>query len=66
MGLAVADMLAGHTLVEGILAAVIKRFRTGTGSHVETSLVEALLDFQFEVLTTYFNDGKQKTSKKFI
>ena len=63
MGLAVADMLAGHTLVEGILAAVIKRFRTDTGSHVETSLVEALLDFQFEVLTTYFNDGNRKPQR---
>ena len=60
MGLAVADMLAGHSLIEGILSAVIKRFRTDKGSHVETSLVEALLDFQFEVLTTYFNDGKRK------
>ena len=63
MGLAVADMLAGHTLVEGILAAVIKRFRTQKGSHVETSLVEALLDFQFEVLTTYFNDGNRKPER---
>ena len=63
MGLAVADMLAGHTLVEGILAAVIKRFRTDNGSHVETSLVEALLDFQFEVLTTYFNDGNRKPKR---
>ena len=63
MGLAVADMLAGHTLVEGILAAVIKRFRTDIGSHVETSLVEALLDFQFEVLTTYFNDGNRKPQR---
>ena len=63
MGLAVADMLAGHTLVEGILAAVIKRFRTDEGSHVETSLVEALLDFQFEVLTTYFNDGNRKPQR---
>ena len=63
MGLAVADMLAGHTLVEGILAAVIKRFRTEKGSHVETSLVEALLDFQFEVLTTYFNDGNRKPER---
>ena len=63
MGLAVADMLAGHTLVEGILAAVIKRFRTDKGSHVETSLVEALLDFQFEVLTTYFNDGNRKPQR---
>ena len=60
MGLAVADMLAGHSLVEGILAGVIKRFRTNEGSHIETSLVEALLDFQFEVLTTYFNDGNRK------
>ena len=63
MGLAVADMLAGHTLVEGILSADIKRFRTNTGSHVETSLVEALLDFQFEVLTTYFNDGNRKPER---
>ncbi len=63
MGLAVADMLAGHTLVEGILAAIIKRFRTDKGSHVETSLVEALLDFQFEVLTTYFNDGNRKPQR---
>jgi len=63
MGLAVADMLAGHSLVEGILAAVIKRFRTDKGSHVETSLVEALLDFQFEVLTTYFNDGNRKPKR---
>ncbi len=63
MGLAVADMLAGHTLVEGLLAAVIKRFRTNIGSHVETSLVEALLDFQFEVLTTYFNDGNRKPQR---
>ena len=60
MGLAVADMLAGHSLVEGILAGVIKRFRTNTGCYIETSLVEALLDFQFEVLTTYFNDGNRK------
>ena len=63
MGLAVADMLAGHTLVEGLLAAVIKRFRTDNGSHVETSLVEVLLDFQFEVLTTYFNDGNRKPER---
>ena len=60
MGLAVADMLAGHSLVEGILAGVIKRFKTNQGCHIETSLVEALLDFQFEVLTTYFNDGNRK------
>lgn len=63
MGLAVADILAGHNLVEGILAAIIKRFKTKKGSHVETSLIEGLLDIQFEVLTTYFNDGFRKPQR---
>jgi len=60
MGLAAADMLAGHYLVEGILSAIIKSMKKGVGSYVETSLMEALLDFQFEVLTTYLNDGNRK------
>ncbi|PPR44356.1 MAG: Acetyl-CoA:oxalate CoA-transferase [Alphaproteobacteria bacterium MarineAlpha5_Bin6] len=60
MGLAAADMLAGHYLVEGILSALVKSLKTDIGSYVETSLMEALLDFQFEVLTTYLNDGNRK------
>ena len=58
-GLAVADMLAGATVVQGVLAALVRRGVTGTGAHVETSLLEALVDFQFEVLTTYLNDGNR-------
>jgi len=57
MALAIADMLAGHGLCEGILACLIRRSVTGKGGLVETSLIEALLDFQFEVLTTHLNDG---------
>jgi len=56
-GLSVADMLAGHVLVEGILAALVQRGISGEGAHVETSLLEALIDLQFEVLTTHLNDG---------
>ncbi len=56
-GLAVADMLAGAAVAQGILAALVRRGVTGRGSHVETSLLEALIDFQFEVLTTHLNDG---------
>lgn len=56
-GLAVADMLSGHLLTEGILAALVRRGITGDGAQVQTSLLEALIDFQFEVLTTYLNDG---------
>ncbi len=58
-GLAVADMLAGAATVQGILAALVRRGISGTGSHIETSLLESLIDFQFEVLTTHLNDGRR-------
>lgn len=58
-GLAVADMLAGAACAQGILAALVRRGVTGDGAHVETSLFEALIDFQFEVLTTHLNDGRR-------
>jgi crotonobetainyl-CoA:carnitine CoA-transferase CaiB-like acyl-CoA transferase len=57
MGLAAADMMAGNALAQGVLAALVRRARTGAGGLVQTSLLEALLDFQFEVLTTHLNDG---------
>lgn len=56
-GLAIADMLAGSAVVQGVLAALVRRGISGHGAHVESSLLEALVDFQFEVLTTYLNDG---------
>jgi CoA:oxalate CoA-transferase len=56
-GLAIADLLAGSAIVQGVLAALVRRGRSGEGAHIETSLLEALVDFQFEVLTTYLNDG---------
>ena len=59
MALAIADMLAGHNLCEGILACLVRRGTTGLGGLVETSLIEALVDFQFEVLTTHLNDGRR-------
>src|SRR3546814_17248391 len=57
VGLSIADMLAGHVLVEGILAALVRRGIGGKGALVETSLPQALVDYQFEVLTTHLNDG---------
>jgi crotonobetainyl-CoA:carnitine CoA-transferase CaiB-like acyl-CoA transferase len=58
-GLAIGDMLAGAAACQGVLAALVRRGITGKGSHVETSLLEALVDFQFEVLTTHLNDGNR-------
>ncbi len=56
-GLAVADMFAGAHLVQGILACLVRRGVSGIGGKVEVSLLESTLDLQFEVLTTYLNDG---------
>ncbi|MFB2549954.1 CaiB/BaiF CoA transferase family protein [Ensifer soli] len=59
-GLAVADMLAGANACQGILAALVRRGISGRGAHIQTSLLESLVDFQFEVLTTHLNDGGRK------
>lgn len=56
-GLAVADMICGSHLSQGILAALIKRSKTNKSVLVEVSLMESILDLQFEVLTTHLNDG---------
>jgi CoA:oxalate CoA-transferase len=56
-GLSVADMFAGAHLCQGILACLVRRGVTGKGGRVEVSLLESVLDLQFEVLTTFLNDG---------
>lgn len=58
-GLSVADLFAGAHLVQGILACLVRRGVTGQGGYVEVSLIESILDAQFELLTTFFNDGEQ-------
>lgn len=62
-GLAVADMLAGANLAQGLLAALVQRGIKGVGAHVETSLMETMLDFQFEMLATYLNDGGRSPNR---
>jgi CoA:oxalate CoA-transferase len=59
MGVAVADILAGTHLAQGVLAALVKKCVSGKGALVQVSMFESVLDFQFEVLTCYYNDGKQ-------
>lgn len=56
-GLSIADSLCGAQLVQGILAALVRRQRTGAGALIEISMMESLLDFQFEFLTTYHSSG---------
>lgn len=41
VGVAVTDILTGHYATSGILAALIKRGKTGKGMRVEASLFES-------------------------
>jgi CoA:oxalate CoA-transferase len=59
MGVAVVDIMAGTHIAQGILATLYKRAISGEGALVQVSMFESILDFQFEVLTCYYNDGKQ-------
>jgi len=58
-GVAVADMLCGTHLAQGLLAALVKRKHHGVGSKVNVSLMESISDFQFEGLTTFLNTGEK-------
>lgn len=57
-GLAIADILCGAQLTQGILAALIRRHKKGKGALIELSLMESLIDFQFELLTTFYASGQ--------
>lgn len=63
IGLPVADVLAGAALAQGILALLVRRGITGEGGVVETSLIEAITDLQFELLSTFLNDGRQTPTR---
>lgn len=57
MGLSIVDMLAGAHLAQGILAALYRKAAHNMGAMVQVSMLESAFDFQFETITTYFNDG---------
>lgn len=59
MGVAVVDILAGTHLGQGILAALFQRAITSEGALIQVSMLESILDFQFEVLTCFYNDGRE-------
>lgn len=59
MGVAVVDILAGAHTVQGVLAALYQRAVKNTSALVQVSMFESILDFQFEVLTCFYNDGEE-------
>jgi CoA:oxalate CoA-transferase len=65
-GLAVSDLTASAHLVQGVLAALVRRGITGRGGLVEVSLLESILDLQFEVTTTFLNDGGREPRRSAV
>ncbi len=65
-GLSVADLTASAHLVQGLLAALVRRGTTGRGGLVEVSLLESVLDLQFEVTTTFLNDGGREPQRSAV
>jgi len=57
-GVPIGDLAAGLHAVNGILAALFARERTGRGQHIETSLFEAALSLSVWEATEYFATGE--------
>jgi CoA:oxalate CoA-transferase len=73
VGIAVADIISSIHLASGITAALLRRERTGIGGRVDTSLLESMLDLQFEVLSAHLADpsfevkrGPRNTAHAFL
>lgn len=63
VGVAVADILTGSHLAQGILACLVRRGVTGRGGRVDVSLLESSLDFQFQEITTYLNGDRRMPTR---
>ena len=73
VGVALADVIASIHLASGITAALLRRERTGVGGRVDTSLLESMLDLQFELLSAHLGDpsitvkrGTRNTAHAFL
>jgi crotonobetainyl-CoA:carnitine CoA-transferase CaiB-like acyl-CoA transferase len=70
MGVAVVDILAGAHVCQGILSLLYRRAvggdpggatgsGAGQGGLVQVSMLESIMDFQFEAFTSFLNDGRE-------
>jgi CoA:oxalate CoA-transferase len=63
-GLAIADMITGAHLAEGILASLVRRSITGKGAKVEVSLLESTIDLMQEMVGNVLQENKAKSVSK--
>ncbi|HLS38054.1 MAG TPA: CaiB/BaiF CoA-transferase family protein [Sphingobacterium bovisgrunnientis] len=59
MGLSIVDMFAGANLCSTILACIYRKAIYDMGAFIHISMLDTAVDIQFEVITTYYNDGGQ-------
>ena len=57
VGVSVADIFTGAHLVQGVLAALVRRGVTGKGARIDVNLMASALDLQFEAFTSYLNSN---------
>ena len=62
-GVSVADVVTGAHLVQGILAVLLRRERTGRGGRIEVSLMESAIDLQFEPFTAFLNSDRAQPAR---
>jgi len=63
LGIAVADLMAGAHLVQGVLAGLVQKGISGEGCKVSVNMLESMLDLQFEAVTLFHNDGGQPVQR---
>lgn len=63
VGVSIADHLLSCHIAHGVTALLVRRFRTGEGGLVESSLLESMLDLQFELLSTRLNDDSIRVER---
>ncbi|MEW1808688.1 CaiB/BaiF CoA-transferase family protein [Pseudarthrobacter sp. NPDC080039] len=63
-GTCLGDMVTGLSTAAGILAALIGKDISGTGVHMQTSLVEAASTLMVDSTTQFFEDGKKDPSRQ--
>jgi crotonobetainyl-CoA:carnitine CoA-transferase CaiB-like acyl-CoA transferase len=56
VGIALADIITSIHTAHGVTAALLRRERTGLGGRVDTSLLESMLDLQYELLSAHLTD----------
>ncbi|MEX2552643.1 MAG: CoA transferase [Actinomycetota bacterium] len=66
VGVSIADIITGAHLCQGLVAALLRRARTGQGALVEVSLMESILDLQFEGLTHFVSGDREQPSRSAI